>query len=64
LTRWIEQRRADRQRRLAQIEADEERRVDDVLARLNEVGIDSLGAEERRLLERVSKRYRERLGSE
>ncbi|MEX2142895.1 MAG: site-2 protease family protein [Pirellulales bacterium] len=64
LTRWIEQRRANRRRRLEQIEADEERRVDEVLARLNEVGIEALAAEERRLLERVSKRYRERLESE
>ena len=64
LTRWIEQRRANRRRRLEQIEADEERRVDEVLARLNDVGIDSLATEERRLLERVSKRYRERLESE
>ena len=64
LTRWIEQRRANRQRRLAEVEADEERRVDDVLARLNEVGMEALAAEERRLLERVSKRYRQRLESE
>ena len=64
LTRWIEQRRANRQRRLAQIEEEEERRVDEVLARLNEVGIHALAAEERRLLERVSKRYRQRLESE
>ncbi len=64
LTRWIEQRRANRQRRLAEVEADEERRVDDVLARLNEVGMEALAADERRLLERVSKRYRQRLESE
>ncbi len=64
LSRWIEQRRATRQRRRAETEAEEERRVDEVLARLNEVGMQSLGAEERRLLERVSKRYRQRLESE
>lgn len=64
LARWIEQRRANRQQRLAQVEADEERRVDEVLARLNEVGIAALAAEERRLLERVSRRYRQRLESE
>jgi hypothetical protein len=64
LSRWIKQRRANRQRRLAQMEADEERRVDEVLARLNEVGIHALATDERRLLERVSKRYRQRLESE
>jgi hypothetical protein len=64
LARWLEQRRANRQRRLAEMEAEEERRVDEVLARLNEVGMQALASEERRLLERVSKRYRQRLESE
>jgi Zn-dependent protease len=64
LARWIEQRRANRRKRMAQIEAEEERRVDEVLARLNEVGIDALSIDERKLLKRVSRRYRQRLGSE
>jgi len=64
LSRWVEQRRANRRRRLEQIEAEEERRCDEVLARLNDVGIDSLSADERALLDRVSKRYRERMQSE
>jgi Zn-dependent protease len=64
MMRWIQQRRQQRRERLAQIEAEEERRVDEVLARLNEVGLDSLPVEERRLLERVSKRYRQRLESQ
>ncbi len=64
IARWVEQRRATRRLRAAQIEAEEERRVDDVLARLNEVGIDSLSRDERALLDRVSKRYRQRLESE
>jgi Zn-dependent protease len=64
LGRWIEQRRANRRRRIEQIEADDERRCDEVLARLNEVGMDSLSADERALLDRVSKRYRERMQSE
>jgi Zn-dependent protease len=63
LSRWFAQRRAERQRRTAQLEAEEERRVDDVLARLNEVGIDALSPAERSLLDRVSKRYRSRLQS-
>jgi Zn-dependent protease len=64
LSRWIEQRRAQRERRLVEMEAEEERRVDEVLIRLNEVGIDALSSAERALLERVSKRYRTRLRSE
>jgi stage IV sporulation protein FB len=64
LQRWIEERRASRRRRMAETEAEEERRVDEVLARLNEVGIGALSVDERRLLERVSKRYRQRLESE
>jgi Zn-dependent protease len=63
LTRWIEQRRVQRRERMAQLEAEEERRVDDVLARLNEVGINALSNDERALLDRVSKRYRSRLQS-
>jgi hypothetical protein len=64
VARWIEQRRVQRRQRVAQVEAEEERRVDEVLARLNEVGLDALSGDERRLLERVSRRYRQRLGSE
>jgi hypothetical protein len=64
LRRWIQQRRATRRRRMAETEAEEERRVDEVLALLNEVGIDALSAADRQLLERVSRRYRQRLESE
>lgn len=60
LTRWIAKRREERRQRLAALEAEEERRVDEVLARLNEVGMDALSPSERALLNRVSKRYRER----
>jgi Zn-dependent protease len=64
LRRWIEQRRATRQRRMAETEAEEERRVDEVLALLNEVGIDALSSADRQLLDRMSRRYRQRQGSE
>jgi Zn-dependent protease len=64
LQRWIEQRRENRRRRTAETEAEEERRVDEVLAQLNEVGIDALSVADRQLLERVSRRYRQRLESE
>lgn len=43
-------------------EVDEERRVDEVLARLHEVGLEKLTSDERALLERASARYRSRFG--
>ena len=63
LRRWLRQRREAKQRRLREFEAEEERRFDEVLIRINEVGIDALSAEERALLHRVSARYRGRLQS-
>ena len=47
-----------------EIEAEEERRVDGILARLHSEGINSLSAEERALLDRVSARYRNRQQAE
>ncbi len=47
---------------LDEIEAEEERQVDGILSRLHAHGMDSLTAAERRLLDRVSARYRSRLG--
>jgi Zn-dependent protease len=58
--RWLDERREARAERQRQIEADEERRVDDILARLHEAGLDHLSAEDRALLDRVSARYRNR----
>lgn len=46
----------------AGIEAEEERQMDGILSRLHAHGIDSLTPEERRVLDRVSARYRSRLG--
>lgn len=60
LRRWLEARREARLLRQRQIEEDEERRVDEILARLHEVGIEGLSAEDRALLDRVSARYRNR----
>ncbi len=57
---WLAKKRETRRRRLAQLEADEERQVDHVLARLNEVGMQAISPQERSLLNRVSKRYRDR----
>lgn len=63
LRRWLEQRRQIRQRRLREMEAEEERRVDEVLIRIKQFGKESLTSEEQSLLERVSARYRNRLQS-
>lgn len=59
--RWLDVRRARRIDRQRKLEADEERRADEVLARLHELGMHGLSEEERALLNRVSARYRNRL---
>lgn len=58
--RWLERRRRAREQRRLEIEASEEERLDGILARLNEVGIQGLSPEERDVLRRVSQRYRNR----
>jgi Zn-dependent protease len=58
--RWVQQRRELKQRRIRQLEEEEERRVDEVLARVKDVGLGALTPEERALLHRVSARYRNR----
>jgi hypothetical protein len=62
ITRWIERRREAKRRRRREIEAEEELRVDEILTRLHERGMGSLSDRDRTLLERVSERYRNRLG--
>jgi len=59
--KWLEERRAKRLQAQQQIEADEERRFDDVLARLHESGLHTLSDDDRALMDRVSARYRNRL---
>lgn len=59
--RWLEQRREARRRRQLEQEQEEDRRLDDILARLNETGVDQLTSDERALLKRASARYRNRL---
>jgi 2-oxo-4-hydroxy-4-carboxy--5-ureidoimidazoline (OHCU) decarboxylase len=49
-----------KQRRLRQLEREEERRVDSILVRVKELGLDAISPEERALLQRVSARYRDR----
>ncbi len=57
---WLQGRREARQLRQQQIEQEDDRRVDDVLARLHEMGREALSDEDRALLDRVSARYRNR----
>jgi stage IV sporulation protein FB len=59
---WLENRRLAKLERQRQIEVSEELRLDDILARLHEVGREGLSEEDRRILDRVSARYRNRLG--
>ena len=62
VVRWFEERRQARRQRKLQIEVEEERRVDDILARLHLTGLEGLSSEDRALLDRVSARYRNRQG--
>jgi len=61
LRKWIDRRRAARLRQAERIEHEEDRRVDSILARLGESGLEALSPEEKALLDRVSVRYRNRL---
>ena len=60
LRRWLQQRRDARLRRQRAVEEEEERRVDGILAQLHQGGFDGLSDDERQLLDRVSRRYRNR----
>jgi len=57
---WLEKRRVARLERQRQVEEDEDKRVDEVLARLHEHGPAGISPEDRALLDRVSARYRNR----
>jgi stage IV sporulation protein FB len=58
LARWLARRRADRQRRLLDLEQQTEKQLDAILAKVHERGLTSLTPSERRLLKRASNRYR------
>jgi Zn-dependent protease len=60
LVRWWKRRREQRELRRREQEAAEDGRVDEILARVHESGIDSLSNDDRDLLKRVSARYRSR----
>ena len=61
LARWLAKRREVRQQRQRELEAEEEHRMDEILSRLHAGGIKGLSAEDRRVLDRVSARYRSRM---
>ncbi|MES1213648.1 MAG: M50 family metallopeptidase [Singulisphaera sp.] len=60
LRQWLDGRREARRVRQKRTEEEDDRRMDEVLARLHEVGRDGLSDEDRALLDRVSARYRNR----
>ena len=60
LGRWIEKRKESQRQREIDQEVEDEKRVDEILARLHEQGMRSLSKEDRALLNRVSERYRSR----
>ena len=61
--KWLDNRREQRRLRQQESEAEEDRRVDEILQRLHANGIDALSPEDRALLKRVSARYRSRNAS-
>jgi hypothetical protein len=61
LRRWLEQRQDIRSQRQHERELDEDRQVDEILARVHQQGLESLDSGQRELLQRVSQRYRNRL---
>jgi len=54
----VEVRLEEKLRRQQEFKAEEDRRVDEILSRLGETGLEGLSPEDRELLERVSERYR------
>lgn len=60
MKQWFDRRREAKLERQRQQEEDEDRRVDEVLARLHEHGPAGISPEDRALLDRVSARYRNR----
>jgi len=62
LSDWFYQRNQTKLKREQEIEAEDERCIDEVLARLHQLGMERLSDEDRALLQRVSARYRNRLG--
>ena len=57
---WLERRREVQRNREVEQEAEDERRVDEVLQRLHQQGMINLSTDDKALLNRVSERYRSR----
>jgi Zn-dependent protease len=60
LVRWWRRRGEAREQKRRELEAKEDGRVDEILARVHQTGLESLSTEDRELLQRVSARYRDR----
>ena len=58
--RWLQARAARRLQREVELRETEERRMDELLEKVNRVGMDGLTDEERRFMKRFSDRYRNR----
>ena len=58
---WLQERRESTRKSKVETEQQEERKADEILARLHEKGIQSLSVDDRTLLERVSARIRRKL---
>lgn len=57
---WLKKRREQSAQRRRELEASEDSQVDEILAKVHSGGIDSLCTEDRALLNRVSRRYKQR----
>ncbi len=62
-SQWSDEQSEPQRSRREKIETEEEKRVDEILARLHHQGMENLSTEDRALLERVSARYRSRTKS-
>jgi hypothetical protein len=60
IQRWLQRRAARRQQREQEEREAEERRLDELLEKVKDNGVQSLTDEERRFLTRVSSRYKNR----
>lgn len=60
LARWLEMRRAEKQRRAELQQQEAEKQLDSILAKVHERGLEALSPSERRTLDRASDRFRSR----
>ena len=59
-SQWLKEKRAEREQMERELEEEEERRADEILAKLHKEGAESLSDEDKALLARVSERIRKR----